>query len=116
MRQVRPVTRDKADLGGDAEAGALPTSSTTGEGLKDLLHRIVELARSVLPAEGTIALNRRQALHLAEAAASLSQRTGDVVLIAENLRGARSAFDQLTGRAGVEDVLDALFSRFCLGK
>ena len=112
----RILVQTKADLGGDAEAGALPTSSTTGEGLKDLLHRIVELARSVLPAEGTIALNRRQALHLAEAAASLSQRTGDVVLIAENLRGARSAFDQLTGRAGVEDVLDALFSRFCLGK
>ena len=36
--------------------------------------------------------------------------------IAECLRLARSAFDRLTGRAGVEDVLDALFSRFCLGK
>ena len=42
--------------------------------------------------------------------------TGDVVLVAENLRGARVAFDRLTGRAGVEDVLDALFWRFCLGK
>jgi tRNA modification GTPase len=38
------------------------------------------------------------------------------VLIAEDLRLARSAFDRLTGRAGVEEVLDALFSRFCLGK
>ncbi len=27
-----------------------------------------------------------------------------------------AAFDRLTGRAGVEDVLDALFGRFCLGK
>ena len=40
----------------------------------------------------------------------------DVVLIAEQLRTARTAFDRTTGRAGVEDVLDALFSRFCLGK
>jgi tRNA modification GTPase len=40
----------------------------------------------------------------------------DVLLVAENLRSARNAFDRLTGRAGVEDVLDALFSRFCLGK
>jgi tRNA modification GTPase len=42
--------------------------------------------------------------------------TDDPVLIAEDLRLARNAFDRLTGRAGVEDVLDALFSRFCLGK
>ena len=34
----------------------------------------------------------------------------------EELRQARAAFDRLTGRAGIEDVLDALFSRFCLGK
>ena len=40
----------------------------------------------------------------------------DLVLAAESLRAARVAFDRLTGRAGVEDVLDALFSRFCLGK
>ena len=33
----------------------------------------------------------------------------DVVLVAEDLRLARGAFDRLTGRAGVEDVLDALF-------
>jgi tRNA modification GTPase len=38
------------------------------------------------------------------------------VLVAENLRLARGAFDRLTGRAGVEAVLDALFGRFCLGK
>jgi len=39
-----------------------------------------------------------------------------VVVIAECLRAARGAFDRLTGRAGVEDVLDAVFARFCLGK
>ena len=41
---------------------------------------------------------------------------GDPVLVAEELRIARAAFDRLTGRAGVEDLLDALFGRFCLGK
>jgi tRNA modification GTPase len=40
----------------------------------------------------------------------------DVVLVAESLRRSRICFDRLTGRAGVEDVLDALFARFCLGK
>jgi tRNA modification GTPase len=38
------------------------------------------------------------------------------VLLAEELRLARLAFDRLTGRAGFEDVLDTLFGRFCLGK
>jgi tRNA modification GTPase len=29
---------------------------------------------------------------------------------------ARLALDRVTGRAGVEDMLDALFGRFCIGK
>ena len=41
---------------------------------------------------------------------------GDPVLIAEELRVARQAVDRISGRAGVEDLLDALFGRFCLGK
>lgn len=101
-----------------APSDCIAVSSVTGEGLETLLRRIEGLARSVLPDEGTIALNRRQALLLEEAASALEGMTssGDPVLVAENLRLARSAFDRLTGRAGVEDVLDALFARFCLGK
>jgi tRNA modification GTPase len=57
-------------------------------------------------------------LHIAEAREALARgaEASDIVLAAEDLRGARNAFDRLTGRAGVEDVLDALFGRFCLGK
>jgi tRNA modification GTPase len=109
----------KADLDrGDATAGSVPVSSVTGQGLKALLDRIRELAVALLPAEDSIALNRRQASHVGEAASALSgaAESRDVVLAAEELRRARGAFDRLTGRAGVEDVLDALFGRFCLGK
>lgn len=97
---------------------SLAVSVVTGEGLDRLLASIVELARDLLPGEGAIAVNRRQAALLSEAAASLRRagRVPDAVLLAEELRHARSAFDRLTGAAGVEDVLDALFSRFCLGK
>jgi len=93
-------------------------SSMTGEGLRALLERIEEVAQAVLPAEDAIALNRRQASHLEEAAQALDEAPAsrDPVIVAENLRAARSAFDRLTGQAGMEDVLDALFSRFCLGK
>jgi tRNA modification GTPase len=108
----------KADLPGRGAAppGSVAVSSVTGEGIKALLARVSELAMSLLPVEGAIALNRRQAKELEAARAALETTAGDIVLLAENLRAARAAFDRLTGRAGVEDVLDALFSRFCLGK
>lgn len=101
-----------------APAGSTAVSSVTGEGLTELLRQIAGLSKSLLPADDAIALNRRQAAHIGEAAEALEAvgSAPDPVLIAESLRQARSAFDRLTGRAGVEDVLDALFGRFCLGK
>jgi tRNA modification GTPase len=110
----------KADLperGGTAE-GLIAVSSLTGQGLDTLLRQVETDARSILPREDGIALNRRQALQIEDAADALSDAAAadDAVLIAESLRVARAAFDRLTGRAGVEDVLDALFGRFCLGK
>lgn len=108
----------KADLParGEAPIGALGVSSVTNEGVGALMERIGALARAFLPAEDQIALNRRQAGLLAEAADALTHAGDDPVLVAESLRIARNAFDRLTGRAGVEEVLDALFGRFCLGK
>jgi len=108
----------KADIREPAPAGSLALSSVTGEGVSDLLERIGTLAASLLPAEDGISLNRRQAAHVEEAAVALGNAacSGDLVVIAECLRDARGAFDRLTGRAGVEDVLDAIFARFCLGK
>ncbi|KAI8376163.1 uncharacterized protein BYT42DRAFT_498580 [Radiomyces spectabilis] len=58
--------------------------------------------------------------HLQECIASLnnylSLSTDDVVLSAEELRQAANALGRITGRVDVEDVLDALFSQFCIGK
>ncbi|HZB70229.1 MAG TPA: tRNA uridine-5-carboxymethylaminomethyl(34) synthesis GTPase MnmE [Sphingomicrobium sp.] len=117
----RPVlVHAKCDLPDRREApsGSLPVSSLTGEGIGALLERVAEFAASLLPGEDALALNRRQAAHLDEAHVALirAAAAGEIVTLAEELRLARSAFDRLTGKAGVEDVLDALFSRFCLGK
>lgn len=110
----------KADLKERAATprGSLPVSSLSGAGIRELLRRIEASARALLPADDAIALNRRQAMHIEEAAAALrlALDAPDAVLLAEHLRFARAAFDRLTGRAGVEDLLDALFARFCLGK
>ena len=108
----------KSDVREPAPEGSLAVSATTGQGLKLLLERIAAEAASMLPAADAIALNRRQADCIAEAAALIrdAAKAEELILVAEDLRAARAAFDRLTGRAGVEDVLDAMFGRFCLGK
>ena len=75
-------------------------------------------ARSLMPGEGDYALHKRQRDAVAEMAAALDAAAGeaDLLIVAEHLRTARSAMDRLTGRSGVEDMLDALFGRFCIGK
>jgi tRNA modification GTPase len=117
----RVLLLPKADLvpPGTSENGErLRVSSLTREGLEALLREVARRAAALLPGEDGLALNRRQAAHLQDARGSLVAAAGqrDPVLRAEDLREARLAFDRLSGRAGVEDLLDAVFGRFCLGK
>lgn len=106
----------KADLGQGGPG--LPVSAVTGQGLAELTRLLIERARELLPKGDELALDRRQHDLLAEARAALERATAlrDPVLIAEELRIARHSIDQISGRAGVDDLLDALFGRFCLGK
>jgi tRNA modification GTPase len=99
-------------------AATFTLSATVGTGLSELKSGLVEGARSKLPKPGEAALNARQHARLAEAAEALAaaQRLSDPLLIAEELRRARLAFDRLIGRTTTEDMLDALFGRFCIGK
>lgn len=106
----------KADLGIRAEG--LPVSAVTGEGHAELTRSLVEQARQLLPKADELALDRRQHDLLAASQAALGRAADleDPVLIAEELRVARQGIDLISGRAGVKDLLDALFGRFCLGK
>ena len=70
----------------------------------------------VLPVEDRVALNNRQAALIGQAALLLEDAPNDLLLLAEVLRATRCVFDRLTGRAGIEEALDGLFSRCCLGK
>ncbi|TXC73404.1 tRNA uridine-5-carboxymethylaminomethyl(34) synthesis GTPase MnmE [Sphingorhabdus soli] len=100
------------------DAADVVVSALTGEGMAALLDAIAGRARDLLPREGDVALNRRQRDTLADVAAALddAQCARDLLIVAEHLRSAMSAFDRLTGRARTEDMLDALFGRFCIGK
>jgi len=79
---------------------------------------LIAHARDALPKPGAVALNRRQAACVADAALALEGvgERDDLLIVAEHLRVARRAFDRLVGRADTEAMLDALFGRFCIGK
>lgn len=93
-------------------------SAFTGEGLDPLREDLVVTARKALPQPGDVALSERQHKLLLEAARALgsARHEGDPLIVAECLRLARVAFDSLLGRTTTEDMLDALFGRFCIGK
>jgi tRNA modification GTPase len=93
-------------------------SAVTGEGMDELVALLLERARAMLPREGDYALDRRQreAVGVLFEALNAVSEVEDMLIVAENLRIGRSAIDALTGRAGTEDMLDALFGRFCIGK
>lgn len=100
------------------ESPAHRVSAVTGEGMDALRCALIDQARSAMPAPGRAALNARQRERLSDAVEALdaAQRESDPLLVAENLRRTRQAFDALVGRTSTEDVLDALFGRFCIGK
>lgn len=93
-------------------------SAMTGAGLDELRSDLIATARVALPRPGDLALNERQHRLIGTAQDALvdAARHTDPLLIAEGLRLARVAFDNLLGRTMTEDMLDALFGRFCIGK
>ena len=112
------AVRTKIDLGGPA-GGGLAVSNATGEGIAALLDWLAGWARdAVRSSEPALLANARQADACRCALDELEQLTneGDPVLRAEGLRLALRALGSITGAVGVEAVLDAIFSRFCIGK
>jgi tRNA modification GTPase len=105
---ARTIKSDSAQL----------VSAKTGQGISELITRIVAVAKTLLPPQDGFAVNARQRDLLASAAMEIAQATKaqDWLIVGEHLRLARLALDSLSGRAHTEDMLDTLFARFCLGK
>ena len=109
------VVRGRTDL-----VGGEGVSGRTGEGVADLLGRIgVELRGRLAP--DVLANRERHRAALIRAVDGLDAalgmlNAGGAEMVAFNIREAASALERLIGRVGVEDMLDEIFSRFCLGK
>ena len=108
----------KADLVPPNPEADLAVSAKTGQGMADLVRLLIQCSTSLLPAENEVALNARHRAALMDAASALREAASaaDPLIAAESLRQARAVLDRITGRAGIEDMLDALFGRFCIGK
>jgi tRNA modification GTPase len=97
----------------------MAVSARTGTGLDALRARLaVEAARRTQSA-GTAPLTRsrhRAALGEAERCLAACATNGEAELRGENLRLAVRALGRITGRVGVETILDSVFRQFCIGK
>jgi tRNA modification GTPase len=118
-RERAILVQTRSDLGRSPDPQAdIRLSCVTREGIDRLVGMLVERSRELLPREGEVTINRRHRealgqgmLHLGEA-----REASDPLILSEALRQARIELDRVTGRAGVEDMLDALFGAFCIGK
>jgi len=112
------LVHSKADLGAAGPPRHISVSAVTGEGFEALIRLLIQHSAALLPKEGDVALNGRHRTALAEATDVLGAAVHetDMLVAAELIRHARNEFDRVTGRAGVEEMLDALFGRLCIGK
>nr|WP_198586003.1 tRNA uridine-5-carboxymethylaminomethyl(34) synthesis GTPase MnmE [Pararhizobium haloflavum] len=112
----------KADLGDRGSwAEGLHISAQSGEGMDDLLTLIRERASASMRLSGMAAPNRqRHRAHLRHCLtcleAAIRDRSKPNELRAEDLRLAADELGRLTGRVDVENLLDVIFSEFCIGK
>ena len=108
----------KADLGPPDPGAVISVSAKTGQGLAELIRLLIRHSAALLPAQGEVAINRRHRALLNDAKGAIGEAAAatDPLIAAESLRQARNVLDRVTGRAGLEDMLDALFGRFCIGK
>ena len=102
-----------------AGRSALAVSAKTGDGLDaltDRLRRAVEERAASGASPAPTRLRHRLALEACLAALERAKEQPAAELRAEDLRAAAAALGRLTGRVGVDDVLDAIFRDFCIGK
>lgn len=97
-------------------------SSRTGAGITELVERIAaRLEQRAMTAGLLIRERHRRAIdHTVEALDSarewLYQGSGNLELVAADLRRARIEMELLLGQIDVEALLDEIFSSFCIGK
>ena len=121
------VVANKCDLNDGAVGSAMPvirTSAITGEGIGKLRTEIIAHATEGTTAnlEGGFLTNLRQQERVREAIAGLEAAATAVdhriphEMVLMDLYNSLRALDEITGATTTDDILNLIFSTFCIGK
>jgi len=108
----------KSDLG-NPSGHDLAISTATGQGLDVLVEQLRLLGENLAGGEPSLISHERDRSGLQEAILAVAEaqdRLANSELAAEALRHASLALERMIGRVNAEQVLDRLFSSFCIGK
>ena len=118
------VVWNKADLASPPGGEGIAVSAVTGLGLDDLERAIAEHAGGSDPADAGAAVitHSRHRSALVSAGEQLAAARRTIVeglppdFISIDVRGALGALGEITGETATEDIINEIFSRFCIGK
>jgi tRNA modification GTPase len=130
LRQKLPASVPVLDVWNKQDAApaasleqGIALSAKTGLGIEALREQLLAMAGWQAVPEGVYLARARhvQALarvetHLALATSHLAAQAQLLDLLAEELRLAQNALNEITGEFGADDLLGVIFSRFCIGK
>ncbi|MEY6432738.1 tRNA uridine-5-carboxymethylaminomethyl(34) synthesis GTPase MnmE [Thioalkalicoccus limnaeus] len=121
--------RNKIDLTGHPPGSyatpfgqEIALSASTGQGLPHLHEHLRGMAGDASDAEGVFLARRRHITALEGALAHLETAREALLnhlapeMVAEDLRQAQRRFGEITGQVSSEDLLERIFSSFCIGK
>jgi len=116
-----PVALYTGDGLNDVSPPTFRVSSVTGEGIAELLDLLARKAAEAAGASGDVLPSRlRHVELLRETQDHLRSALGDdgrgLELRADDLRQAANRLGRISGAVDVEDLLDIIFSQFCIGK
>ncbi len=118
------LVQSKTDLvhGGNTSLEALSISVHNGDGIGNLKHVLAQKARAATETINDALINARQATLLQQAADALS-KAREAALAGESneftaldLRAALKHIGEITGAVWNDDILNAVFGKFCIGK
>lgn len=119
------VLKTKSDLvskNNKSFENQIEISTTTGDGVSNLKTKMLELTKiSNIPSDSLIITNERHKNALVRANEALKraiQNIGDdtLDLVSIDIKEAYTSIGEITGNTTSEDIIDSIFTKFCLGK